>query len=55
MAAGPSPLAVVTTARFEKDAKRDRKRDKDMDRLLTVVDALRHNKRRVNPTLRNDR
>src|SRR3954453_7892086 len=41
MAAGPPPLAVVTTSRFDKDAKRDRKRGKDMDRLLTVVDTLR--------------
>jgi mRNA interferase YafQ len=41
MAAGPSPLTVITTARFDKDAKRDRKRGKDMNRLLTVVDALR--------------
>jgi mRNA interferase YafQ len=41
MAAGPPPLTIVTTTRFEKDAKRDRKRGKDMDRLLTVVGALR--------------
>ncbi|MFO0954345.1 MAG: type II toxin-antitoxin system YafQ family toxin [Isosphaeraceae bacterium] len=42
MAAGPPPLVVVTTSRFDKDAKRDRKRGKDMDALLAVVDALRH-------------
>jgi mRNA interferase YafQ len=42
MAEGPPPLTVVTTARFKKDAKRDRKRGKDMNRLLELVDALRH-------------
>ena len=41
MAEGPAPLTVVTTTRFKKDAKRDRKRGKDMNRLLEVVDALR--------------
>ena len=42
MAEGPRLLTVVTTARFKKDAKRDRKRGKDMNRLIEVVDALRH-------------
>ena len=42
MAEGSHPLTVITTARFKKDAKRDRKRGKDMNLLLAVVDALRH-------------
>jgi mRNA interferase YafQ len=42
MAEGLHPLTVVTTARFKKDAKRDRKRGKDMNRLIEVVDVLRH-------------
>ena len=42
MATEPQPLEVVTTSRYEKDAKRVRKRGKDMARLLAVVDALRN-------------
>lgn len=38
MAEGPLPLTVLTTAQFKKD----RKRGKDMNRLLEVVDALRN-------------
>ncbi len=36
------PLNVVATTRYLKDAKRVRKRGKEMARLLTVVDALRN-------------
>jgi mRNA interferase YafQ len=42
MAAGPPPLNIVTTPRYDKDAKRDRKRGKDMARLVEVVDILRN-------------
>ena len=42
MATAPDPLDVVATTRFEKDAKRVRKRGKEMARLVAVVDALRH-------------
>ena len=41
MATAPEPLNVVATARYGKDAKRVRKRGKDMSRILEVVDALR--------------
>jgi len=41
MAAGPTPLNVVTTSRYEKDAKLARKRGKDMARLIEVADLLR--------------
>jgi mRNA interferase YafQ len=36
------PLDIVTTSRFERDAKRVRKRGRDMARLVAVVDTLRH-------------
>jgi mRNA interferase YafQ len=52
MAAGPPPLDVVATTRYAKDAKRDRKRGKDVDRFLAVVDALRN--RRVLPPRNRD-
>ena len=42
MATGPEPLNVVATTRYDKDAKRVRKRGNDMARLLAVVDALRN-------------
>jgi len=42
MATAPGPLNVVTTTRYGKDAKRVRKRGKDMTRILAVVDALRN-------------
>jgi mRNA interferase YafQ len=42
MATEPEPLAVVATTQYEKDAKKARKRGKDMSRLLAVVDALRN-------------
>jgi mRNA interferase YafQ len=37
----PPPLIVVTTSRYERDAKRIRKRGAEMSRLVAVVDALR--------------
>jgi mRNA interferase YafQ len=37
----PQPRTVVMTKRFEKDSKRVRKRGKDMERLVEVVEALR--------------
>lgn len=37
----PEPLHVITTTRYDKDAKRVRKRGHDMARLLEVVDLLR--------------
>jgi mRNA interferase YafQ len=37
----PRPRAVVTSKAFQRDAKRLRKRGKDMERLRAVVDALR--------------
>lgn len=52
MAAGPPPLNIVTTTRYDKDAKRDRKRGKDMARLLEVVDTLR-NRRPLAPRNRD--
>jgi mRNA interferase YafQ len=42
MATVPGPLNVVVTTRFNKDAKRLRKRSKDMTRLIAVVDELRN-------------
>jgi mRNA interferase YafQ len=52
MAAGPGPLNVVATAQYARDAKRVRKRGKDMARLLAVVDALR-NRRPLAPRHRD--
>jgi mRNA interferase YafQ len=40
--AEPPPLDVVTTSRYEKDAKRIRKRDYDITPLIEIVDPLRH-------------
>src|SRR4051794_20735150 len=37
----PPPRAVVTARAFERDARRLRKRGKDMGRLRAVVEALR--------------
>jgi mRNA interferase YafQ len=37
----PPPRVIVTTKAFERDVKRLRKRGKDMERLLTVIEALR--------------
>ncbi len=45
MATAPEPLNVVTTSRYEKDRKRVRKRGKDMERLVAVVDQLRNRRR----------
>jgi mRNA interferase YafQ len=42
MSTEPEPRNVVATKRFDKDAKRVRKRGNDMARLLAVVDALRN-------------
>jgi mRNA interferase YafQ len=42
MATAPEPPNVVATTRYDKDAKRVRKRGEDMTRILTVVDALRN-------------
>ena len=40
MATAPEPLNIVATTQYVKDAKKVRKRGKNMTRLLAVVDAL---------------
>lgn len=42
MSQSPEPLNVVTTKGYDKDAKRARKRGKDMARVIAVVDVLRN-------------
>ena len=38
----PPPLIVVTTGRYDRDAKRARRRGKDLSNLLAIVEDLRH-------------
>jgi mRNA interferase YafQ len=42
MATEPEPLPIVASTRYAKDAKRVRKRGKDMGRLVAIVDTLRN-------------
>jgi mRNA interferase YafQ len=42
MAHEPEPLVVSMTSRYNREAKRVRKRGKDMGKLVAIVDELRH-------------
>jgi mRNA interferase YafQ len=44
----PQPLILDTTSRFDKDAKRQEKRRKSLDKLFAIIEALR-NRRPLDP------